>query len=226
MPGAGKTTLSHRAAGLLRANNVMVLEPTYSINNEVRTTQRYLIKSWYSTKLFLLRTAWALNWILLVVQSRQKTLEDFLLMTINGLYVLEIYRHHRRHNCICLLDQGICQAILSLSYNSKKKEFLESRLAAALQCFSTLRFRIVHIETDTDTVVQRLAKRHRKRSRLERMKNATNFVRILHGEKRKIELLMQVLGTQLKADIHTVQANSYGNIHTAAKQIAGLFPSS
>ena len=147
-------------------------------------------------------------------------------MIINCFFILEIYRHHGRHNDICFLDQGICQALLSLSYNSKTENFIESKLTTALDLLSNLGFRIIHIGTDVDTIVQRLEKRHKKQSRLELIKNTTDFVEIIRGEKRKIEHLLKIMCTQLQADMNTIQKNGSENIHSAAQQIADLFADS
>jgi len=226
MPGSGKTTLSHRAAEILREKGTTVLEPTYSINNEIRIIQRYLIKSWYSIKLAWLRPVWALDWFFLVVQSRQKSLKDFVLMSINCFFILEIYRQHGRHNYIYFLDQGICQALLSLSYNSETENFIERKLGTVSCFLSPLGFRIIHIETDVDTIIQRLKKRHKKQSRLELITNTTEFVEIIRGENRKIEHLLKMLCNELQADIVTIQKNSSEDIHSAAQQIADLFSDS
>ena len=144
-------------------------------------------------------------------------------MIINCFFILEIYRHHGRHNDICFLDQGICQALLSLGYHSKTENFIERKLATALHFFSTPRFRIIHIETDVDAIARRLKKRHKKQSRLELIKNTTDFVEIIRGEKRKIENLLNILCTQHQEDMNTIQKNGSEDIHSAAQQIADLF---
>jgi energy-coupling factor transporter ATP-binding protein EcfA2 len=223
LPGSGKTTLSHHAAEILREKGTTVLEPTYLINNETKTIQRYLIKSWYSTKLVWLRPVWVLNWFRFIVQSRQKTLQDFMSMIVNCFYILEIYRHHSRHNDICFLDQGICQALLSLSYNSKKENLMERKLVTAMDFLATLEFRVIHIETGVDTIVQRLKERYKKQSRLELIKNTTDFVEIIRDEKRKIDHLLKVLRTQLQVQINTIQKNRSEDIRSAARYIAVLF---
>jgi deoxyadenosine/deoxycytidine kinase len=223
LPGSGKTTLSHRAAEILREKGTTVLEPTYLINNEMRTIQRYLIKSWYSIKLAWLRPAWALDWLLFIVQSRQKTLQNFVLMIVNCFFILEIYRHHSRSNDICFLDQGICQALLSLSYYSKRDNFMERKFITAMDFFSTLGFRVIYIDTGVDTIVPRLKERYKKQSRLELRKNTRDFVEIIHGEKRKIEHLLKKLCRNLQVDITTLSKSSSEDVHSAAQQIADLF---
>lgn len=226
IPGSGKTTLSHQAAEILREKGISVLEPTYLINNEKRAIQRYLNKTLYCIKLASLRPAWASAWCTLVVQSKQKTLKDFVLMIINGFFVLEIYRYCSRNNDICFLDQGICQALLSLSYHSKTENFLDRQLVTALDLLSTLGFRIIHIEVDVDTTIQRLKNRYRKQSRLELLKNSNEFVEVIRSEKRKIENLLEILRAQLQADIATIPKNSSDDIHSSANQISELITSS
>jgi hypothetical protein len=223
MPGSGKTTMSHCAAQILREKGTKVREPTYFINNEMGTIQRYLTKSWYSTKLAWLRPVQALQWLFLVVQSRQRTMKDFVLMIVNCFFILEIYRRYSLRNDICFLDQGICQALLSLSYNSKTENFIGKKLGTAIGFFSTLEFRIMHIETDVDTIVQRLQKRHKKRSRLEMTKNTTDFAETIRNEKRKIEKLLRILCTQVQADVNTIQKNGPDDIHSTVQKISGLF---
>lgn len=222
LPGSGKTTLSHFAAEILRGQGTAVLEPTYTVNNEMRTVQRYLTKSWYCTRLSWLRPGSALQWFLLIVASRQKTFIDFVSMVINCFFILEIYRHHSRHKGICFLDQGICQAIVSLSYSSRMDNFIESRLFRPINIMSTLVFRIIHIETDVKTIVRRLEKRKQKQSRLERKKNSADFKEIIRSEERKIELLLTKLHCQLQADIDTIHRRPE-SIDSVAQQIADLF---
>jgi shikimate kinase len=223
LPGSGKTTLSHHAAEILREKGITVLEPTYLINNEVRTIQRYLIKSWYSIKLACLQPAWALNWLRFIVQSKQKTLQDFISMIVNCLYILEIYRHHGEHHDICFLDQGIYQALLSLSYNSKKENLIERQFVTAMDFLATLGLQVIHIETGVDTIVQRLKERYKKQSRLELKKNTNDFVETVRGEKRKIDHLLKVLRIQLQVQVNTIQKNHSEDIRSAARQIADLF---
>jgi len=223
LPGSGKTTLSHRAAEILREKGTTVLEPTYLINNQMGTTQRYLTKSWYLTKLAFLRPVWALDWFLLVVQSRQRTLKDFVLMVVNCFFILEIYRQHGRRIDICFLDQGICQALLSLSYSAQTEQLIERKLITDIAFFLTPRFRVVHIEADEGTIAQRLEKRYKKRSRLETLKETTDFMEIVRGEKRTIENLLEILRSQLQADIHTLQQNGSEDIYFSAQQIVKMF---
>jgi hypothetical protein len=161
-----------------------------------------------------------LGWFLLVVKSRQKSLKDFVLMSINVFYILEIYRHYSQRQDICFLDQGICQAILSLSYNSKLENFILKQLATVLSLLSPLGFRILHIETSVDTVIHRLKQRHRKQSRLENIADRTEFGEIIRGEKRKIEQLLNMLSTELKTEIVTIHTYGSEDLHSAAQQIA------
>lgn len=223
IPGSGKTTLSHLAAEILREEGITVVEPTYCINNEMSILHRYLTKSWYSLKLTVFKPAWALYWLFIILQSRQKTLKDFLLMIINCFYILEIYRQYSLYDYICFLDQGICQAILSLSFHSRTKFFIEKKLIIAFDFLSTLDFRVVHIEASVDTIIQRLKKRRKKQSRLERLKNTAKPVQLIRDEKRKIECLLAMLCKLLNADIVTVDTNSSESIHSAAQQIVDFF---
>ena len=147
-------------------------------------------------------------------------------MSVNCFFVLEIYRQHGRHNYNIFLDQGICQALLSLSYHSKTESFIEKKLGAVSCFLSSLGFRIIHIETDVDTIIQRLKKRHKRQSRLELTANTTEFVEIIRGENRKIEHLLKMLRTELQADTVTIQKNGSEDIHSAAQQIADLFSDS
>jgi hypothetical protein len=80
----------------------------------------------------------------------------------------------------------------------------------------------MHIETNVDTILQRLKKRYKKQSRLELEKTTTDFVDIVLGEKRKIEHLLSILDAELSVEINTIQTTNSEDIHTAAQQIAEL----
>ena len=147
-------------------------------------------------------------------------------MIVNCFFILEIYRHHGQSSDICFLDQGICQALLSLGYNSKTENFPGCKLATSLNFLSTHGSRIIYINTDVSTVVSRLKGRREKQSRLESIKDMTDFAGIIRTEKQRTEHLLTVLCAQLKTDINTIQTDKYENIHAAAQQIADLFADS
>jgi hypothetical protein len=222
IPGSGKSTISHRAAQILGEKGITIPEPTYLINNEMSTIKRYLTKSWYSLRLTWLRPAWALKWFWLVVQSRQRTLNDFVSMIINGFFVLEIYRHHSRNNDICFLDQGLYQALVSLSYHSKNESLIDEKLIAALDFVSTHEIRVIHVRGDVDTIAERLRTRDTTQSRLEIIKNTPGFVETIRTEKQKIETLIEILRPRLQTHIITLPQNDSEDIHSAVQQVAAL----
>ena len=112
---------------------------------------------------------------------------------------------------------------MSLSFHSKTQNFIVRKLPNTLDFLSSLGFRIVHIETDINMIIQRLKKRHDKQSRLELLSNTTGFVEIVRREKRNIEELLKILCTQIQVDIKIPQKENSKNVYSAAQQIADLF---
>ncbi|RPJ09220.1 MAG: hypothetical protein EHM28_02155 [Spirochaetaceae bacterium] len=223
MPGSGKTTLSHCAAGILREKGMKIEESTYHINDEMKSIQRYMIKTWYTIKLVILKPSWAITWISLIIKSRQNTLKDLILMIINCFYILEIYRNGMLKYDIYFLDQGILQALVSLNYEANGNIFNEKNLAHVLQFISNLTLRIVFVEIDDNSIAQRLKRRDKKQSRMESGKNSNDFMNIIHEAKIKMDKICTIIFKELKqTEVLTVNNPDSNSYLTAANNIADL----
>jgi energy-coupling factor transporter ATP-binding protein EcfA2 len=167
MPGSGKSTIAHAAAGLLRADGHEVSEPTWTIDRLPSANDRRLSKLRVAAIEGLSRPGSTLAGAGAVLATSQSNPAGYPSGIVNWTYLAGLYRNAARHPGITLFDQGVLQAIWSVVYGS------ESRRGLAVESWVTLaRERLtaeslaVFVEADDATIRSRLARRSESRSRL------------------------------------------------------------
>ncbi len=156
LPGVGKTTLSRSVAVDLKSREISVYHPNYkcdiySTPRRVTSKARFVIQN--------LRTNPRLSLTMMqkVVQSGQKSLDDFARVLFNIYYILGLTNSFDSRSGITLLDQGIYQARWSVGLQSTqpiaeviKRVDIPKNLAPDL---------VVFVEATDATIANRLTNR-------------------------------------------------------------------
>lgn len=116
-PSAGKTTLSRTLADRLRSEGYAVQEPTRTIAERERL-RRIATKSRYGLDRLVSHPRATLADIRSIHATDQHRIRDFLSVSFNWQYVCG--RSGRGNHDVCLLDQGVLQALWSVGYRSKR----------------------------------------------------------------------------------------------------------
>lgn len=178
LPGCGKSTISHAVARLLREKGVSVEEPSYDIDHLAPKFLRRVVK--------LLTT---ILWFVIHHNSFCEIYSIVLANNYHGLSkieqisnIIQKIRIYKRKNSshIVMWDQGLVQAAISLSINGYKSS--DENLKRLYKLVSTDR-RIIHIliVVDSETVINRMARRKTNDSRVEKLKNKDEIDRMLQS---------------------------------------------
>ncbi|GEM_PF-2304863 len=161
LPGAGKTTLAGRVAGLLREQGVPADEPLLAFSGRFwgRRTPRALMH-------LFRRPAAACRALGAIGRSGQRTGRDAACLAHTWLFLHTLMGECRRSGRIALFDQGIIQALWSVALNARH-DALPTFLAAVRETMCRPDV-VVVVDVHPDVAARRLRTRPYGRSRLER----------------------------------------------------------
>ncbi len=117
LPGSGKSIINQEVAENYKKRGVKVESPTFDIYNK-RALWRISLKLWFISREVIFHPLFFSKCLKYMLITRQKTIIDFLRVTVNLFYVLGIIRS-KQNNRVTFLDQGIIQALWSVFYSSK-----------------------------------------------------------------------------------------------------------
>lgn len=160
LPGAGKSTLSHAVADLLRTRGIPVTEPTYRLTHASPVVVRHARKLWYAVWSMLRAPEQVTRWMRVLRQSRQARISDWWILTANWFYLLGIVRRRTRMPGIHLLDQGLFQALWSFGYTARDRGVLSAWLVPRLRTVLPPGAVVVIVEAAAATACQRLRGRY------------------------------------------------------------------
>lgn len=158
IPGAGKSTISHRVSKELREDGRIVSEPMYTLTHEATSAKRYLYKSAYAAYGTALRPTEALATGQLIADTEQPSRLTLGKTIFNWLFVNGVIRS-RETGQLQLLDQGLCQAAWSVALSAERnriEELCEMAVAALARAEETL---IIIVEITPETARERLSTR-------------------------------------------------------------------
>lgn len=169
LPGSGKSTLSHRVAQSLRALGVPVTEPTYWLDHVAHRYVRQSMKALLALTTILTFPRLALYCFDGLRRTRQRTWRDFLMTFLNFAYVSLTIKRLSKTPGVHFLDQGLLQAVWSIGYSSNAGESVLRHYGRVLRLLLPARLVAVIVHASTATLVERLAMRPARGSRLERL---------------------------------------------------------
>src|SRR4029077_17947708 len=92
LPGVGKSTLSHRVAEILQQRGWRVEQPTYSVDHEMGTSERLLLKLRLVLAEAFFHPARAVRSVNAILATRQASGADFIGATINWRLIPSLLR--------------------------------------------------------------------------------------------------------------------------------------
>lgn len=164
LPASGKSTLSHAAADALRRHGMPVAEPTYVADHVMTGGRRYLHKLGRVSNEVLCRPRGAASALSLVARSGQRHPVGTLRRTANWLFAASLLRRPADAP-VQLVDEGVCQALWSIAYESAARDRAE--LLVAIMQSAPLPDAVVIVEVDPGGARRRLARRKDGRSRMD-----------------------------------------------------------
>lgn len=166
LPGCGKSTLSHLASRKLRSESLDVKEVSYDMDHGNGSLLRTWKKIIATIRLFLCypRLFWRVS----------RTLSTNGISLFGKLYFKHIINLSYKicalkgHCKILLFDEGLCQAVLSISVNNDgiRKDCFNSLIGAIA---SDRRMISVYVKTEPDTALARIRMRNDGQSRFDNL---------------------------------------------------------
>ncbi len=190
LPGAGKSTLSHAVAELLRARGERVSEPTYDLTRRSTWLWKRLQKLRYAGAIALGHPLWTAATLRRIRATRQHSVNDLLATSFNLLFVCGLLARVSRRPGIHLMDQGFFHALWSIDFSARAPERLvDVRVHARGGSLLTRADLVVMLDVPSDTAVSRMAARVGTQSRLEFLIPSPDFASHLGAALRALERL-------------------------------------
>ena len=191
MTACGKSTVSHILAGKLRQDGFSVAEPNYDIVYGIGSLSRRLLKAkrtvGYSMR-YPARTAEVKR---IVEANGYKNIKQSLPQIVNIIQKLYIYTSKNTDTDICIWDQGIIQAAISLSVTGCISSAENEKRIIELLPGDTY-IKKIYLTEDLPVIKERLNKRETNNSRIEKIKD--------EGERDKMLLIFEDACNAIKTD--------------------------
>jgi len=166
LPGVGKSTLSHRVAGILRQKGIPVYEPTYVLVYRLRKYKRILRKMLFVGLEVLHNPGHSFLSAKAIVSSKQILSKDVIKTLVTWLYLSSLRQAHSRIAGVHLFDESIHQALWSIGFGAREKEL--ASIANGLLGLNHPSHIVVVVEASLKTIEARLGARLIRHSRLEK----------------------------------------------------------
>lgn len=173
LPGCGKSTLSHLVSEKLRAAGLFVKEISYDMDHGKGSLLRTLKKSFATIKLFFFHPclSWRVSKILSAYGISLFS-KNYFKQIINLSYKICALKGQTD---IIMFDEGLCQAVLSLSVNNDGMR--EDCYNSLIGSFTNDRKMInIYVKTEPEIALSRIRKRNDKQSRLDYLSNEKAIV--------------------------------------------------
>ena len=164
LPSVGKTTLSNLVAEILRRRGLPVLQP-YA--RKARGVGSVFLKLWGLTLYtnFVIRNPkFAFLSSRAILASGQRSNADLRNVLLTWLDISALMQRYRQAISICVIDQGIFQALWSIGFSGEKTDLFD--IAKKLQALIPTPHMVVVIEASLATIERRLSDRTEDNSRL------------------------------------------------------------
>ena len=207
LPGCGKSTLSHLAFQKFRSKGLDVKEVSYDMDHGNGSMLRTWKKIIDTIKLFLCYPR--------LFCQVSKTLSTNGILLFSKLYFKHLINLSYKicalkgHHDIILFDEGICQAVLSISVNNDRicNDCYDSLISAIA---SERRMINVYVKTEHDIALSRIRERNDGQSRMDNISDEDAII-----ELRKMENICSSLPQTI-----VIENNNSENIEKLVDQIA------
>lgn len=181
VPGAGKSTLAHRVAELLQAQDIAVHEATFTLDHRRSPLQRRMVKSLLAARLLLRHPGRAQSWARLIAQTRQRSWRELCHVVFNWCYLCELHESHHSRREILLLDEGIFQALWSIAYRAGTMDVVYRSALQPLSAVLPSVMVLVVVHAGPATISQRLRDRSESMSLLEQDRSRDGEYQLDHA---------------------------------------------
>ena len=223
LPGAGKSALSHQVAVLLRAEGLIVSEPTYRLDR-VGTASRIFAKVGYGIGGAIAAPLTAARWMRTFLAMRQRSLTDTCRVALNWFFLSGLTRRLARCPGVHLMDQGIFQGLWSAGYAARDGVPRGDEIVTAVLKVLPPRVLVIVVETSPATLQLRLQARRDGNSRLERDLTTATSAGWLAGALAAFSSLqgvLELLERQEAIAVMRVQGEHAGQLQITAEAVAG-----
>ena len=166
LPGCGKSTVSHMIAKKLRLRGETVIEPTYDLDHKYSRGIRKTIKFVKLVRFVVFNPGRYKRLTRLIKANGYRGLE-IVSQAANIAPKLLTYEKATAHYVI--FDEGLTQSAISLCQGEKNTVQNEAVLRSLCKQRTVQKF---YIKVDVETALERMSKRDRHESRIEKTKNA------------------------------------------------------
>lgn len=169
LPGAGKSSVSHKVAGYLSQRGLFVTEPVRALSDRSRWGARlrgYLGKSLHVARELLTHPRCSFRSLRAIRDTEQPTLSVLVGVGVNWLMQCSLLRSRRAIAAIHLFDEGIFQALWSIGLEGRRGavRYVGSMVGPSFPLPEV----VAVIEADLRSVQHRLATRAGGESRADR----------------------------------------------------------
>jgi hypothetical protein len=208
LPGAGKSTLSHRVASILQQRGWQVEQPTYSVDHEMRTWERLLLKLRLVSAEAIFHFACAVPSVKAILATRQASAADFIRLTVNWLFMSSLLRKADRRTGVHIFDEGLLNALWSIGFSATSPG--TAGILGELARQRSTPVVVALIEADITAVRERLSRRKHGHSRLERVGPTDDAWERAQRAFQQLKATLQLL-TDDGADIQVVAVRDWGS---------------
>lgn len=218
IPGAGKSTISHRVSERLKNEGRSVEEPMYALTHEAPSAKRYLYKSMYAAYGVALRPAEARSIGALIAGTDQPSRLTLVKTIFNWLFVSGVI-HSRDRDTLHVLDQGLCQAAWSVALGAERDRVEELCEAAVSTLSRTERTLIILVDIAPETARKRLSARSDDGSRVTPTGNGHTVEEAFELNTRVEASLRRAVDGHASVDILRVENESRSDLDDSVDKI-------
>lgn len=166
LPGSGKSKVSHALGTLLREDGKNVAEISYEMDHNNVPWKRFVLKLWYSILFTIANQEIAKKIKELVKECGYLESRGYTSQLINLLY--KMYLLNKRKLSIAIFDEGLAQASVSLSIDSRlNARDVYKRIMSI--CADDIIIIPIYLETKIENAFHNMSLRKTKNSRVEKM---------------------------------------------------------
>ncbi len=222
LPGVGKSTLSHRVAEMLQQRGWRVEQPTYSVDHEMRTWERLLLKLQRVSAEAIFHPASAVRSVRAILATRQASAAGFIGVTVNWLFMSSLLRKADRRTGVHIFDEGPLNALWSIAFSASSAG--TAGILGKLARQRSTPVLVALIEAEIAAVRERLDLRTNGQSRLERAGPADDAWERARRALQQVKATLQML-TEEGADIQVVAVRNRGSegLDALANRLAAAF---
>lgn len=125
LPGAGKSTLSQLVSSELRVQGIAVDEATYVVDHRCGRALRLAKKGMGLVRYAATRPYNAFGELRQIVATQQAASRDLSRSISNWMFIASIAARRRDRNSVVLLDQGVAQAIWTIGFSARQRNWLD-----------------------------------------------------------------------------------------------------